>query len=187
MPPVIALFLTLAFIVFLSRRDSREESNVSGALWIPLIWFLITGSQFVSQWLSMLGVPVSTTSAEDGSPIDRIIFFSLMLSGVYVLHQRRVTISEFARNNVWLTIFLVYCLVAILWSEYPFVAFKRWIKILGHPIMALVVLTDPDPIQAVRRLFKRAAFVLIPMSILFIKYYPGVRARVRSVDGGSIQ
>ena len=62
--------------------------------------------------------------------------------------------------------------MAILWSEYPFVAFKRWIKILGHPIMALVVPTDPDPVQAVRRLFKRAAFVLIPMSILFIKYYP---------------
>ena len=63
-------------------------------------------------------------------------------------------------------------LLAILWSDFQFVAFKRWIKILGHPIMALVVLTDPDPIEALRRLFKRAAFVLVPMSILFIKYFP---------------
>ena len=172
MPPNLALLLTLAFIFFLYRRDSREESNVSNALWIPLTWFLITGSQFVSQWLSMLGVPVGATSPEDGSPIDRVIFFSLILAGLYVLYRRRVTIAEFARNNVWLTLFLVYCFLAILWSDFQFVAFKRWIKILGHPIMALVVLTDPDPIEAVRRLFKRAAFVLVPMSILFIKYFP---------------
>jgi exopolysaccharide production protein ExoQ len=168
----LALLLTLAFIFFLYRRDSKEENNVSGALWIPLVWFLITGSQFVSQWLSLLGVPMGATSPEDGSPIDRVIFFSLILAGLYVLYRRRVTISEFARNNVWLTLFLVYCFLAILWSDFQFVAFKRWIKILGHPIMALVVLTDPDPIEAVRRLIKRAAFVLVPMSILFIKYFP---------------
>jgi O-antigen ligase len=172
MPPSIALLLTLAFICFLYWRDSRAENNVSNALWIPLIWFLITGSQFVSQWLSLLGVPVGDASLEDGSPIDRVIFFSLILAGAYVLYQRRVTISEFARNNIWLTLFLVYCFAAILWSDFPFVAFKRWIKILGHPIMALVVLTDRNPIEAVRRLFKHATFVLVPMSILFIKYFP---------------
>jgi hypothetical protein len=40
MPPILALFLTLAFIFFLFRRESQEDNGVSGALWIPLIWFL---------------------------------------------------------------------------------------------------------------------------------------------------
>jgi O-antigen ligase len=52
------------------------------------------------------------------------------------------------------------------------VAFKRWIKILGHPIMALIVLTEPDPEEALKRLMKRCAYVVVPVSILFIKYYP---------------
>src|SRR4029077_1519611 len=54
----------------------------------------------------------------------------------------------------------------------PFVAFKRWIKVLGHPIMVLIVLTEPDPEEALRRLMKRCAYVVVPVSILFIRYYP---------------
>jgi exopolysaccharide production protein ExoQ len=159
-------------IFFLFWRDSREKSDVSSAIWIPILWFSISGSRFVSQWLDIVGVHVGGASMEDGSPIDAIIFFGMILAGLYVLKQRSVNLSEFARNNRWLTFFLLYCLVAILWSDFPFVAFKRWIKILGHPIMALVVLTDPDPRQAFRLLMKRSAYVLVLLSVLFIKYYP---------------
>ncbi len=63
-------------------------------------------------------------------------------------------------------------LCAHFWSDFPFVAFKRWIKVLGHPIMALIVLTEPDPLEALTRLMKRCAYVIVPVSILFIKYYP---------------
>src|SRR5204862_7228275 len=81
-------------------------------------------------------------------------------------------LAKFTRNSTWLSAFPVYGLISIVWSDFPFVASKRWIKILGHPIMALVVLTDPSPQEAVRRLFKRSAYFLAPMSILFIKYFP---------------
>jgi exopolysaccharide production protein ExoQ len=172
MPAILALVLTFAIIFFLYWRESREENNVSSAIWIPTLWFLISGSRFVSQWLALLGLPMGDSSMEDGSPIDAVIFFGMIVAGVYVLRQRSINLSIFARNNRWLTFFLLYCLVAILWSDFPFVAFKRWIKILGHPIMALVVLTDPDPKQALRALMKRSAYVLVLVSVLFIKYFP---------------
>ena len=38
--------------------------------------------------------------------------------------------------------------------------------------MALIVLTEPNPKEAVIRLMKRCAYVVVPVSILFIKYYP---------------
>jgi O-antigen ligase len=38
--------------------------------------------------------------------------------------------------------------------------------------MAMVVLTDPDPAAAVKVLLRRTAFLLIPLSVLLIKYYP---------------
>jgi len=145
---------------------------VSSAIWIPTLWFVISGSRFVSQWLDIVGVHLGGSSMEDGSPIDAVIFFGMILAGLYVLKQRSVNLSQFVRNNRWLTIFLLYCLVAIIWSDFPFVAFKRWIKILGHPIMALVVLTDPNPKEAFRALMKRSAYVLVLLSVLFIKYFP---------------
>ena len=45
-------------------------------------------------------------------------------------------------------------------------------KIPGLPIMALIVLTEPDPEEALISLMKRCAYVVIPVSIFFIKYYP---------------
>jgi exopolysaccharide production protein ExoQ len=172
MPPSLALLVTLAFIAFLFRRDLREGANVSSALWLPLLWMLIIGSRFVSQWLSLFGLSMGAVTQEEGSPVDAIVFFALIVGGLLVLNRRQVRVSEIVRNNGWLTVFFLYCLVSILWSDFPFVAFKRWIKILGHPIMVLILFTEPDPEEAVTRLLKRAAYVLIPVSILFIKYYP---------------
>ena len=38
--------------------------------------------------------------------------------------------------------------------------------------MILVVLSDPRPLEAVRTLLRRLCYLLIPLSILLIKYYP---------------
>jgi exopolysaccharide production protein ExoQ len=170
LPPVVALWLTFWFIFFLFRREAREKTNVSRAIWIPLIWLLITGSKSVSQWLTLGSYGIA--SPEDGSPLDAAVFFTLIAAGYMVLRQRGVSLSTFARNNRWLMAFLIYSVISIVWSEFPLIAFKRWIKILGHPIMVLVVLTDPDPVEAVKSLFKRIAYVLVPLSICFIKYFP---------------
>lgn len=170
--PPIAAILTVGFIVFLFRRDIREKHNVTGALWLPLIWMLIICSRQPGEWLNTFGFQVGAVTLEEGSPFDASIYCALIVAGVYVLHKRHVQLSEIIRNNKWLTIFFVYCLLAIFWSDFPFVAFKRWIKVVGHPIMALIVLTEPDPSEAVSSLLKRCAYVIVPVSILFIKYYP---------------
>ena len=109
---------------------------------------------------------------EEGSPLDAAVFLTLIVAGFVVLRRRRIKFSVFARNNRWLLAFFIVSLISIVWSDFPFVAFRRWIKILAHPIMALIVLTDPEPIAAIKWLFKRLAFVLVPLSICFIKYFP---------------
>ncbi len=173
LPPIIASFLTLAFIVFLFRRDIREKPNVTGALWLPLIWLVISCSRAISQWLNIFGLPVAgAPSVEEGSPLDAWFYFVLIAAGFYVLTKRQVRFSEIVRNNGWLIAFVLYCFISIAWSDFPFVAFKRWIKVLGHPIMALIILTEPDLEEALIRLMKRCAYVVVPVSILFIKYYP---------------
>ena len=116
----------------------------------------------------MSGAP----SVEEGSPLDAWFYFALIMAGFYVLNKRQISLSEIVRNNHWLIDFFLYCFISIVWSDFPFVAFKRWIKVLGHPIMALIVLTEPDPQEALIRLMKRCAYVVVPVSILLIKYYP---------------
>src|SRR6266576_2251107 len=173
LPSSLALFLTLALIIWLFRRDIREKPDISGALWLPLLWLVLGCSRPVSAWLNIFGLPVSgAASVEEGSPLDACFYFVMIIVGFCVLAKRQVRLSEIISNNGWLIAFLLYCFISIAWSDFPFVAFKRWLKVLGHPITALIVLTDPNPKEALTRLMKRCAYVVIPVSILFIKYYP---------------
>ena len=173
LPPRLALFLTLAFIVFLFRRDIREEPNVSGALWLPLLWLVFTCSRPVTTWLHMFGLPVGGgVSNEEGSPVDACFVYAMATAGLFVLIERQVSLSEVLQRNGWLVAFIAYCFISVLWSDYPLISFRRATKIFGHPIMALIVLTEPDFEEALTRLMKRCAYVIVPVSILWIKYYP---------------
>lgn len=186
MPPRLASLLTWGFIIFLFRRDFREKPNVTGALWIPLIWLLIITTRAVSQWLGLIGVHMGGISLEEGSPLDASVYYGLIVAGIYVLNKRRVRLLEVVRNNQWLFIFLLYGFISIVWSDFPFVAFKRWTKVIGHPIMVLILFTEPDPMEALTRLMKRCAYVIVPVSILFIKYYPQWGRGFEQWSGGAM-
>ena len=126
LPPIVASFLTITFIVFLYRRDIREKPDVSGALWLPVLWLVLAFSRSVSAWLNIFGLPVSGgASVEEGSPLDACFFFVLIIAGFCVLAKRQVRLSEVVLHNRWLIVFLLYCFISIAWSDFPFVAFKR--------------------------------------------------------------
>ncbi len=172
LPPQVALLLMLGFIAFLFRREVRQRPNVSGALWLPVLWLTLVCSRSFTQWLNIFGLRASgAVSVEEGSPLDACFYLTLLVIGFCILLTRQVRLSEIVRNNAWIIIFVVYCFISILWSDFPFISFKRWIKIFGHPIMALILLTEPNLEEAVIQLMKRCAYVVIPVSVLFIKYY----------------
>jgi len=172
MPTSLATVIYVGIMLWLFRRDIRQKPNVTGALWIPLIWLLIIMSRFISSWLGIFGIHVGGSSVEEGSPVDALGSGILIIAGLRVLIRRGVRLGEIVRQNRWLTIFFIYCFLAVLWSDFPFVAFKRWIKILGQPIMVLILFTEPDFETALITLLKRCAYVVVPISLLFIKYYP---------------
>ena len=173
LPPKLALFLTLGFIAWLYRRDFRQRPNITGAVWLPTLWVLISASRPVTTWLNMFGLPIGgPASLEEGSPLDALFYTIVIATGVYVLARRQINLGQVIEENPWLAAFFIYCFLAIFWSEFPFVSFKRWIKVVGHPVMVLVLFTEPDPREAIVRLIKRSAYVLVPVSVLFIKYFP---------------
>jgi exopolysaccharide production protein ExoQ len=173
LPPPLAAFLTVALIVFLFRRDIRERPNVSGALWLPLLWLVLTCSRSFGAWLNIFGLPVSGgVSNEEGSPVDALFQYAMLTAGLLIVINRQVSLSEVLQRNGWIVAFIAYCFISIVWSDDPLITFKRCTKLFLHPIMALIVLTEPDFEEALRRLMKRCAYVVVPISILWIRYYP---------------
>jgi len=77
-----------------------------------------------------------------------------------------------------------YMLVSILWSDIPFTSFKRWTRELVAVVMAFVVLTEEDPRQAVLCVIRRTVYILIPFSLLLIKYYSEYGVQYGRWSGG---
>lgn len=141
------------------------------------------GSRYVTQWLN-LGVPVETIDIYiEGNPINAASFFILIAIGLIVLFNRRVNWGDIFVRNKWVWIFFLFGLISLLWSDYPFVSFKRLIKTLGNVIMALIILTEDDPYEAIGVIFRRLAFIMLPLSILFIKYYPYIGRQYHHISG----
>src|SRR6266571_8234246 len=160
------------FILALFLLDRDRESRVSPALWIPVAWVVIAGSRMVSPWLEGGHTYGTADEILDGSALDRFVLIGLLTAGSVVLFARGQRAGTFLRLNGPILLFFLYGAVSVLWSDYPDVAFKRWTKAVGDIVMVLVVLTDPDPSAAVKRLLARTGFLLIPLSVLLVKYYP---------------
>ena len=172
MLPNIALLSCLIFILYLFKFDYKKKSDVSYALYIPLIWMMIVGSRMISLWLNPRGGMLSPEAYLEGSPLDRLIFILLIVAGLFILSKRKIYWSQVFKSNAWIFLLFIFGGISILWSDFPIVSFKRWIKATGNPIMVLIVLTEPNPVEAVKALIRRSAYVLVPLSIVFIKYFP---------------
>jgi exopolysaccharide production protein ExoQ len=172
MNPQIATVAYILLIAGLFWLDRERKVRTSWALWIPALWLLINGSRPVSSWFET-GRTIAVQNLE-GSPLDAAVFGALLLGALGVLVWRRRRVGRFLRANAPILLFFTYCAASILWADYPFVAFKRWIKAVGDVAMVLVVLTDLNPTAAIQRVLSRMGFILLPLSVLFIKYYPDI-------------
>jgi|ERR1051326_907100 O-antigen ligase len=177
MPRTLALLCVAGFSAFLLKwYDAKARPKVSPALWIPSIWMLISASRPLARWFSY---------GEDAeSSLDQAVLGGLFLCGLIVLTRRRMRWATLLRENVWLVLLLLYMLISVLWSDLPGTAFKRWIRELGALIMALVVLTDRAPRQAMLSVLRRVVYILIPLSLVLIKYFPDLGVAYGRWSGG---
>src|SRR6185312_10810216 len=184
MIPILGTLGTV-FIIYGLFRLNRGAFKVTSGIWAPYAWLLIASSRPVSNWLSLSEPVGQATAYIDGSPLDRNVLISLMLVGLFVLSKRQKQSFSILSRNLIVIIYFAYCLTSVLWCDYPEVLAKRWIRSIGDIVMVLIVITEPHWVDALKWLFTRISFVLVPLSILLIRFYPSLgRAYSR---GGSPQ
>jgi exopolysaccharide production protein ExoQ len=157
--------------------DPAKEPKVSPALWVPLIYMFFMASRQPMQWF---GGPMNSSATamadalEQGDPVNRTISLALLILGIAILVSRSFRWGKFFQQNWALTAFILFALLSVVWSDFPFPAFKKWFRDLGTYFMVLVVITDRLPLEALRTLLRRLGYLLIPLSVVLIKYFPAI-------------
>src|SRR3989304_5890046 len=166
MPPQLALIICIIFVLWLLHLERKQAPNVSRVLWIPTIWMLSIASKPFGVWFMSAGA-----DAEAGSPLDRAFLSVILCLGLLILASRKFSWSRAIKENSWLMLLVSYLLVSILWSDIPFISFKRWIREVVAVVMAFIVMTERNPRQALESILRRTVYVLIPFSLVLINYY----------------
>jgi O-antigen ligase len=182
MPPSLALLIWFILLVALFWFDPAKDEKASVALWIPVTWLSFVGSRSPSLWLGVRHDASAAAALEEGNLVDRVIFSLLLLLAIAILVSRGFQWGEFFARNAALMAFLAFALFSVAWSDFPFVTFKKWFRDLGGYAVVLVALSDPRPLESLRTVLRRVCYLLIPLSMVLIKYYPGL-GRVYSVWG----
>jgi exopolysaccharide production protein ExoQ len=179
MNPALASIIFIIGILGLFYLD--QGPRMSKTLWIPTIWLFLICSRPASMWFGMspdFKGADATAAYVEGSPFDRNVFFFLLLAALAVLISRRSRVQPMLRKNILILSYFLFCAISIVWSDFPFVALKRWIKALGDIEMVLIVLTESSPLVSLKGLLTRLGFFLFPLSVLLIKYYPEIGRRL---------
>ena len=176
MPPSLVLLAWFVLVLGLLIFDPGRERNTSIALWIPVSWIFFVGSRQPSVWLAWGQGSINSSNLadafEDGNPVDRFVWLSLIVVAFCVLIARSFDWGRFVSRNPALVLFVSFCLLSVAWSDFPLVSFKRWFRDLGNYLVVLIALSDSRPEAAVRTVFRRLCYLWIPLSIVVIKYFP---------------
>lgn len=163
----LALYLGWGFILWLIRQDMKWRPTGSKVLLIPGVWLAIQGSRPVSYWFGAGG-------GSESNPVNTFVFALLIGSAIVVLMNRGFDWGGFIQLNKALCLAYAYLAFTAFWSDAPLISLKRLFKDFGCVLLPLVLLTRADSITAIRAVFVRVSYVLFPLSVVFIKFFPHI-------------
>ena len=160
------LIACYGLIFWLFRKDMGWRKAGSRALLIPGAWIAIQGSRPVSYWLGY--------GSGESNPVTTLLFALFLVAAVVVLVRRKFNWGSLARKNKALFLIYAYLLLSVFWSEMPLASTKRVVKDFESVLVGLIFLTELNAAEAIRAVFVRVSYILFPLSVVFIKYFPDI-------------
>jgi O-antigen ligase len=181
--PNLILLIGIAFVWWLIRTDMRWRKLSSPALWIVGVWVALASSRSLGFWLWAMGLRGGGSSNLEGDPFSAIFNVSLFLIAILILNRRGFRWGQFAGANKALIAIFAFFLFSAVWSPFPFPTVKRLGQELGCLLIAPILLTERDPAASLRVVFARVSYILFPLSVIFIRFFPHIGRVVSEVSG----
>jgi exopolysaccharide production protein ExoQ len=152
-----------------ARAPIAKLETPSSWIWVPYVWLFFGSTRTLSTWLNP-GHPDSSS----GSLADELIMPLLIVLGLYLLNSRAERTKDILTHNKWVLVLFTFMALSIIWSVFPGISLRRCIRSMGTLVMVVVVLTEHSPLGAIRVLLRRTYLLVIPLSIIAIKYFRNI-------------
>lgn len=172
MPPQLASIFCFSFILFCLSQESKNQIKPSPSLWLATVWYFVIASRPIGIWLNINPITQHEQNGVEGSPANTIFLIACTSLALIILLRRKISFNQIVSNNLILFVLLFYTGMTFVWSDFPFVTLRRWIKLIYEFLIILTILTENDPLIAIRTILRRLGILTVPISILLIKYYP---------------
>jgi O-antigen ligase len=183
-PPQLAVVIYVGVIAYFFRRDLKTTPEGASSLWLPSFFLLIAASRPLSFWINPSSFSISGAITGENSLLDTIFAAYFLIGGYFGVAGHKNKSS--AQVSGALYAFLGYAAISLVWSQGGFHAVKQYAKLLGMVMMALMIAMEPDPLLALTRVTRRLAYVLVPVSFLYIKYFRNLGVGVDNWSGAQM-
>jgi len=109
--------------------------------------------------------------------VNQIVFGGLFICSIILLIPKKKEIFSLIKSEKFLAIFLFWCLVTIIWSNYPLVSFKRYVQYLATVTISLSVFLHVKDSKQILNVFKTILAIYLIIAFATIQTIPGALDR----------
>ena len=149
------------------NNEDNTSKYLSYAARISFVLYI-----FFTFWGTKLPFQEKIYDVEDivsSNIFNQIIFSGLFLISFFTIVFKRSELFSLIKREKFLAIFLLWCFVSILWSDFPLVSFKRYFQFFTGFIISAAALLYSDDVDDNMKYFQYilAAFVIVSIMSVF--------------------
>jgi O-antigen ligase len=126
------------------------------------IFFIFFGTDLPFQAKSGGGVEEIVES----NIVNQLVFTSLFLLALVTLIPKYKYVITFIKSEKFFSLFFLWCAITILWSDYSFVAFKRYFQYLTIFLVILSILSYIENLEKISELVKYILITYLFVSLI---------------------
>ncbi len=104
--------------------------------------------------------------------VSQLIYLPIYAISLFLLYRKRRRVVQFIKEEKFFTLLIAWCFLSVLWSDYSFVTFKRWMKLFGSSAACLAFLLHLDSVDEALKYFKIILGIYIPLTLISVAVVP---------------
>ena len=142
-----------------------NSSTVARLAFVLYIFFIFFGTALPFQEKLASADDISSSNV-----FSQFIYSTIYLLAGVALFTKRRALAAFIRREKCLTLFLLWCLLTVLWSDFPMTSFKRWMQAFGSFVVLTAALLHFDSPENALDNIKKILLVYLPLSLLAVLF-----------------